>query len=120
MTKTIQPGSRLVVGMLFFLVSTMLLAVDTSEAECERIANKLASVSLEECRQNNLQTAPAYSAAGSPILFKDYPPIEGKRPLGRVLLVGGIHGDEYSSVSIVFKWMHMQPQMKLYLNYLNH
>ena len=26
-------------------------------------------------------------------------------PRGRVLLVGGIHGDEYSSVTIVFKWM---------------
>ena len=25
--------------------------------------------------------------------------------LGRVLLIGGIHGDEYSSVTIVFKWL---------------
>jgi predicted deacylase len=31
--------------------------------------------------------------------------VSDRKPLGRVLLMGGIHGDEYSTVSIVFKWM---------------
>jgi len=73
--------------------------------ECERISNKLASVNLQDCLSNKLQQANGYSAEGAPILFREYAPVSGKSPLGRVLLVGGIHGDEYSSVSIVFKWM---------------
>ena len=31
--------------------------------------------------------------------------VDEDRPLGRILVIGGIHGDEYSSVSVVFKWM---------------
>ena len=106
MIKIKQPGDSLLTSLLLFLVSVNLPASDISDGECDRIANKLASVTLEECLGNDLQQAPAYSSAGSPLLFKDYPPVEGKQPLGRVLLVGGIHGDEYSSVSIVFKWMN--------------
>jgi murein peptide amidase A len=73
--------------------------------ECGRISKKLASVNLQDCLDNKLQQANGYSAEGAPILFREYAPISGKSPLGRVLLIGGIHGDEYSSVSIVFKWM---------------
>lgn len=73
--------------------------------ECERISNKLASVKFKECMDSALQQTEGYSSLGSPILFKDYPPVSKRHPLGRVLLIGGIHGDEYSSVSIVFKWM---------------
>ncbi len=40
-----------------------------------------------------------------PILLKEYPPLKNKKPRGRILLVGGTHGDELSSISIVFKWM---------------
>jgi hypothetical protein len=75
------------------------------EAECDRIGNKLASVSPEECLERNLGMTDARSVRGAPILMKEYPPVEGRRPQGRVLLLGGIHGDEYSSVTIVFKWM---------------
>jgi murein peptide amidase A len=73
--------------------------------ECERISNKLASVNLGECLDKLLHRTEGYSSQGSPILFKEYPPMPKRRPLGRILLIGGIHGDEYSSVSIVFKWM---------------
>ncbi len=88
------------------IVTPALAANSASEHECKRISDKLASVTLEECLLSQPQQASAYSAAGSPILFKDYAPVEGRQPLGRVLLIGGIHGDEYSSVSIVFKWMN--------------
>ena len=45
------------------------------------------------------------SVAGLPIIFKEYPPTKKRKPQGRVLLIGGIHGDELSSISIVFNWM---------------
>lgn len=72
---------------------------------CERIGGKLGSVSAEECRSRRLRPSGGLSVSGTPILIAEYPPIADREPLGRILLLGGIHGDEYSSVSVVFKWM---------------
>ncbi|MBI2993447.1 MAG: murein peptide amidase A [Gammaproteobacteria bacterium] len=72
---------------------------------CERISAKLASVRTEECVERELRLSTGRSVQDTPILYKEYAPLSSRKPLGRVLLVGGIHGDEYSSVSIVFKWM---------------
>jgi hypothetical protein len=77
------------------------------DGECRRIANKLASVGHEECVGRGLAPTRGRSVEGAPILYKEYPPLADRRPRGRVLLVGGIHGDEYSSVSVVFKWMRI-------------
>ena len=74
-------------------------------ATCERIANRLGSVDLEDCTEPPLALSGARSAQGTPILVAEYPPLAGREPLGRVLLFGGIHGDELSSVSIVFGWL---------------
>jgi len=74
-------------------------------SECKRISNKLASVGYNECIERKLEITSSYSVKGAPILYKEYPPLQRRKPLGRVLLIGGIHGDEYSSVSVVFKWM---------------
>jgi hypothetical protein len=73
--------------------------------ECSRIAKKLSSVGYKECLDRDLRQSTAVSAQGAPILIKEYPPLETREPMGRVLLVGGIHGDEYSSVSVTFKWL---------------
>ena len=79
---------------------------DLVDAECQRIGHKLGSVGYKECMARHLIASTGRSVLGTPILYKEYPPLPDKRtPLGRVLLIGGIHGDEYSSVSIVFKWM---------------
>ena len=75
-------------------------------SECTRIAGKLASVRLDECKDRNLSASSGLSVQGAPILMKEYGPLGSRKPLARVLLIGGIHGDEYSSVSIVFKWLH--------------
>lgn len=76
------------------------------DAECHRIGDKLGSVGYKECLARHLTASQGKSVLGTPILYKEYPPLPDKRaPLGRVLLIGGIHGDEYSSVSVVFKWM---------------
>jgi hypothetical protein len=72
---------------------------------CERIAAKLGSVSLEDCTENRLQPSGARSTLGTPILVAEFPPLPEREPLGRVLLFGGIHGDELSSVSIVYAWL---------------
>ena len=71
---------------------------------CQAVGNKLGSVSVEDCLYQNL-THSAYTISRRSLAFKDYLPKHGRDSLGRVLVIGGIHGDEYSSVSIIFKWM---------------
>ncbi len=73
--------------------------------ECKRIGNKLGSVSTRQCLNSQLQDSGVRSVNGQAILMKEYPPLSGREPIARVLMIGGTHGDEYSSVSIVFKWM---------------
>jgi hypothetical protein len=72
---------------------------------CAEIGGKLGSVSVGDCRRQELKASGYRSVLGRPLAVKEYAPIPPKRPLGRILVVGGIHGDEYSSVSVVFKWM---------------
>ena len=72
---------------------------------CERIAARLGSVSLDDCLGSRLDLSGARSTQGTPILLAEYPPMPQREPLGRVLLFGGIHGDELSSVSIVYSWL---------------
>ncbi len=77
------------------------------EQECKLIGQKLGSVGISECLDINLRATNGRTVKNTPILIKEYPPLERRSPLGKVLLIGGIHGDEYSSVSIVFKWMRI-------------
>lgn len=72
---------------------------------CARIAGKLASVNLDECLSRNLNASQAHSEKGTPLLIKEYPPLPSRSPQARILMMGGLHGDEYSSVTIMFKWM---------------
>jgi len=97
-----QPGET---GFVPQAAQRFSVATDTVDAECKRIGGKLGSVSYAECAGLGLQPAGGHSVKGAPILFKEYPPLPERTPLGKVLLLGGIHGDEYSSVSVVFKWM---------------
>ncbi|MDH5257292.1 MAG: M14 family murein peptide amidase A [Gammaproteobacteria bacterium] len=79
----------------------------TVDDMCRKISGKLSSVRLGDCQGKGLDYAGGSSVNGLPIIVKEYPPTEEKTPLSRVLVIGGIHGDEYSSVSIVFKWMNI-------------
>lgn len=72
---------------------------------CQEIGNKLGSVSVEDCKRQGLEHNEGFSMEGRPLGYKEYPPLATRDPLGKVLLMGGIHGDEYSAISIMFKWM---------------
>ena len=76
------------------------------ETLCQRISNKLASVSYRECASLEFKLSGHHSVQGTPLLVKEYPPLGERKPQARILVVGGTHGDELSSISIVFKWMH--------------
>jgi protein MpaA len=83
-----------------------IIADDSMQAVCSRIADKLASVSYPECARLNMQFSGHRSVDGTPLLVKEFPPLADRRPQARILLVGGTHGDELASISVVFKWMH--------------
>lgn len=90
--------------LILFMLSPTLSAQMSVADVCKKTAKKLASVSYKEC-SIGLKLTGAESVQGIPILIKEYPPLPPRKPQARVLVVGGIHGDEYSSVSVVYKWL---------------
>lgn len=63
---------------------------------------------MSACEKSGLAPTGAESHGKFPILMRSVP-VTGSatgRPV-RILLIGGIHGDELTSVSIVFQWLDM-------------
>ena len=98
---------RLLILMLVLLPRFFGYAEEHTEVHqaCHLIGNKLSSVSVQECLDLQLVGTGFYTGQGRAILYKEYPPLERRQPLARVLFIGGIHGDEYASFSVSFKWM---------------
>ena len=102
----------LYLAVVFLLSTSGLNAEDDAKSDyefmdeqCTKIGNKLGSVNIQDCLEVSLTATDGRTVNNQAILLKEYPPLSRRSPLGKVLLIGGIHGDEYSSVSIVFKWM---------------
>ncbi|MES0873043.1 M14 family murein peptide amidase A [Sinimarinibacterium thermocellulolyticum] len=81
------------------------MPLSTLEKTCELIGARLRSVGVERCLRAGLHIAEGASREGLPLLYRDYPASSRRTTPQRVLMIGGIHGDELSSVSIVFNWM---------------
>lgn len=75
---------------------------------CKPLAARLPGVSVAACQRSALQPTGAVSRKGFPILKSTIAATGngayGKEPV-RILLLGGIHGDELTAVAIVFQWM---------------
>ena len=74
---------------------------------CSQLAPRLPGVSAADCQASNLEPTGAVSHRGFPILARQIAS-SLKRSTNasvRVLLLGGIHGDELTSSAIVFKWL---------------
>lgn len=74
---------------------------------CKRLVPRLPQVSQAACDSAGLTPSGAYSLQKFPILTRHIPAQtkESTAQAVRVLLLGGIHGDELTASSIVFKWM---------------
>ncbi len=88
----------------------ILIVVQPASAEpvkqlCQQIGSTLGSVSTRQCLKQQFEDSEARSAQQRALMFKEYPPVKGRTPLGRVMVMGGIHGDEYASVSLMFRWL---------------
>lgn len=76
------------------------------EKACDVLAQRVRNFGLQQCRDAGLAPAPQKSSQGRALLYRDFMPAakaHGAPP--RVLLLGGIHGDELSSVAVVFQWV---------------
>ncbi len=74
---------------------------------CAQIGSKLTSVNTKDCLDQLFRFGGGYSVNGRPLMFKDVTPGKKQNKEFRVLLMGGVHGDEYSSISIIFKWLQL-------------
>jgi hypothetical protein len=74
---------------------------------CRQLSEKLFSLSLQECLHLEF-SADAISVLSRPLVHRDFIHSNtANLQRKRVLIIGGIHGDEYSSISVTFKWMRM-------------
>lgn len=73
---------------------------------CRQLVVRLPEVSSAECENSGMSATGARSQQGFPLLARHIAaaPDAKRRPV-RVLLMGGIHGDELTSSSIVFNWL---------------
>ena len=76
-----------------------------TDKECEQISDRLASVTMKGCSKARLAPTGCNSVTGFPILVREFPPLGDREPQGRILIVGGTHGDELTSVSVTFRWI---------------
>lgn len=105
MTSTI---ARLLAGLFIFaLGSSAGAAVPLASVEhaCALIGARLHSISKADCLAAGLRAGQGASHRGLPMMYRDFLPGSARRTPFRVMLIGGIHGDEFSSVSISFQWM---------------
>jgi hypothetical protein len=71
---------------------------------CARLAPALTGVDVSRCRASGLAPGAGRSVRGVPLWAHDVLPAAGA-PKFKVLLLGGIHGDELASVTLVFDWI---------------
>jgi protein MpaA len=74
---------------------------------CKRVTPRLPKVSLADCRAAKLHASGVNSVDGLALLLRDFPADTKRKNPVRILLIGGIHGDEHTASSIVFKWMEI-------------
>ncbi|MGH8460353.1 MAG: M14 family zinc carboxypeptidase [Stenotrophobium sp.] len=87
------------------VVATAPMPMASVRRACELLGARLQSVSVEGCLKAGLKAGSIPSVNGQPLLYRDFLPQSAHAPPHRVLMLGGIHGDELSAVSLVFMWM---------------
>ena len=94
-------------------IRQLAIARDSVRVLCDQIGNKLGSVSVEDCNAQDLQYTSAFSINQRSLVTKEIVPVRPVLMDFKVLIMGGIHGDEYSSISIMFKWLELFSPMSL-------
>lgn len=80
----------------------------TLQAWCNDVTLAIPQIKLKPCVDAQLKPAAVQSVKGRHIMLREFAP--QKNAAGRVLVIGGIHGDELTSTSIVFRWLEQLQQ----------
>ena len=75
---------------------------------CASVVRAIPQIKLKTCLAAALRPVAVRSVKGRSIMLRDFKPADKNAP--RVLVVGGIHGDELTAVSIVFRWLELLQQ----------
>jgi len=102
--------ARLLAGLFIFAAAAAGAAAPQTplasvERACERIGERLKDVGVKGCLDAGLTVGSGATYNGMPMMYRDFVPGSSRRTPFRVLLIGGIHGDELTSVAIAFQWM---------------
>ncbi|MGE4500878.1 MAG: M14 family zinc carboxypeptidase [Hydrogenovibrio sp.] len=123
--QLVKPGRRLarlpsalrlaLLGGLMSMSQTASASVVSSPAPsnppaitefCQDFADKLRTVDYQGCLTLNLnQSIEHKSIEHRPLTYKEVLPANNQPPKGRILFISGIHGDEYSAISISYLWL---------------
>ncbi len=88
---------------LFFIAARAV-----SAATCDDFSRQLPNVSPALCKAAKLQDSSARSVKGQQLWVRDMPVAAPKL---RVLVVGGIHGDELSSAALALHWISLAQEI---------
>lgn len=72
---------------------------------CNDVTLAIPQIKLKPCVDAQLKAAAVKSVKGRPIMLREFK--HEQKPAARVLVIGGIHGDELTSASIVFRWLEL-------------
>lgn len=102
----------LAIALSLVLTVTMPAQANTERGEldsvaqlCKDWANKLRTVEYQPCLDFELLANDHLSVEQRPLVHREFLPPQDLRPGARVLAIGGVHGDEYSAMSISYLWM---------------
>ncbi len=93
---------------LVALILSSLITPALASTACTEFTKKLPNVSPQLCLQAQLKESGARSVKGQPLYMLDLPKADAKM---RVLVVGGIHGDELSSASLAMHWLQLAKEI---------
>jgi hypothetical protein len=102
--------TRLVISTVGFALLTPLQAQSGIDGLCQEWAQKLRTVEYQPCLNFELKQTHHQSSQGRPLVHKEFIPPSGEPPKARILAIGGVHGDEYSAISIGYLWMQALQQ----------
>ena len=71
---------------------------------CRQVAAQVPTLPPAQCQSAGLRPGDGRSVRGVPLWVRDVP-AAAATPRFKVLLLGGIHGDEFASVALVFDWI---------------
>ena len=78
------------------------------DAWCASVTRVIPQIKAKTCEAAALKPVAAKSVLGREIMMRELKPAHQHAP--RVLVVGGIHGDELTAVSVVFRWLELLQQ----------